>query len=214
MISCRLMFHSVFFFFFHRESKSLSASAPEHSTQRRRLGVQLVRLNVLHHRNMARRCRRHRRQRLRTIQRIQTDGHGRRFRKSETLFLPGQTTQGIRTINVDKRPVFEKRNNYLLVQWFSRIPRHFRITRYVFFFLFCPQSLCHVYGGHSSHVTNVTFLHDDSRLISIGGKDTSVLQWEIVWADAEWNRRVLFLLHYYRHYRSKYVSSPLYILYI
>ncbi|XP_026809328.1 echinoderm microtubule-associated protein-like 2 isoform X3 [Rhopalosiphum maidis] len=43
-----------------------------------------------------------------------------------------------------------------------------------------PKSLCHVYGGHSSHVTNVTFLHDDSRLISIGGKDTSVLQWEII----------------------------------
>uniref|UniRef100_A0A1B6CDP9 Uncharacterized protein n=1 Tax=Clastoptera arizonana TaxID=38151 RepID=A0A1B6CDP9_9HEMI len=43
-----------------------------------------------------------------------------------------------------------------------------------------PKSLCHTYGGHSSHVTNVSFLHDDSRLISIGGKDTSVLQWRIV----------------------------------
>ncbi|XP_039294135.1 echinoderm microtubule-associated protein-like 2 [Nilaparvata lugens] len=43
-----------------------------------------------------------------------------------------------------------------------------------------PKSLNHTYGGHSSHVTNVTFLHDDSRLISIGGKDTSVLQWSIV----------------------------------
>lgn len=43
-----------------------------------------------------------------------------------------------------------------------------------------PKSLNHTYGGHSSHVTNVTFLHDDSRLISIGGKDTSVLQWSII----------------------------------
>ncbi|XP_065208639.1 echinoderm microtubule-associated protein-like 2 isoform X2 [Planococcus citri] len=42
-----------------------------------------------------------------------------------------------------------------------------------------PKSLPHVYGGHSSHVTNVTFLHDDMRLISIGGNDTSVLQWDI-----------------------------------
>ncbi|XP_075233880.1 echinoderm microtubule-associated protein-like 2 isoform X2 [Lycorma delicatula] len=42
-----------------------------------------------------------------------------------------------------------------------------------------PKSLNHTYGGHSSHVTSVTFLHDDSRLISIGGKDTSVLQWSI-----------------------------------
>ncbi|XP_071055971.1 echinoderm microtubule-associated protein-like 2 isoform X1 [Onthophagus taurus] len=42
-----------------------------------------------------------------------------------------------------------------------------------------PKSLSHVYGGHSSHVTNVAFLHDDTRLISVGGKDTSVLQWTV-----------------------------------
>ncbi|XP_017783168.1 PREDICTED: echinoderm microtubule-associated protein-like 2 isoform X2 [Nicrophorus vespilloides] len=42
-----------------------------------------------------------------------------------------------------------------------------------------PKSLNHVYGGHSSHVTNVTFIHDDSRLVSVGGKDTSVLQWTV-----------------------------------
>ncbi|XP_026668685.1 echinoderm microtubule-associated protein-like 2 isoform X3 [Ceratina calcarata] len=40
-----------------------------------------------------------------------------------------------------------------------------------------PKSLCHTYGGHSSHVMNVSFLQDDTRLISIGGSDTSVLQW-------------------------------------
>ncbi|XP_042074112.1 echinoderm microtubule-associated protein-like 1 isoform X7 [Haplochromis burtoni] len=38
----------------------------------------------------------------------------------------------------------------------------------------------HVYGGHSSHVTNVTFLYDDSCLVSTGGKDMSVMQWRIV----------------------------------
>ncbi|XP_014271335.1 echinoderm microtubule-associated protein-like 2 isoform X3 [Halyomorpha halys] len=43
-----------------------------------------------------------------------------------------------------------------------------------------PKSICHNYGGHSSHVTNVTFLADESRLISAGGRDTSVLQWRIV----------------------------------
>lgn len=42
-----------------------------------------------------------------------------------------------------------------------------------------PRSLCHTYGGHSSHVTNVSFLHDDSRLISTGGRDTSVMQWAL-----------------------------------
>ncbi|XP_026466422.1 echinoderm microtubule-associated protein-like 2 [Ctenocephalides felis] len=41
------------------------------------------------------------------------------------------------------------------------------------------KSLCHSYGGHSSHVTSVRFLFDDSRLISLGGNDTSVLQWSI-----------------------------------
>ncbi|XP_077064342.1 echinoderm microtubule-associated protein-like 2 isoform X2 [Siphateles boraxobius] len=40
-----------------------------------------------------------------------------------------------------------------------------------------PRAPGHVYGGHSSHVTNVAFLHDDSHLISTGGKDTSILQW-------------------------------------
>ncbi|CAL8300401.1 unnamed protein product [Boreogadus saida] len=38
----------------------------------------------------------------------------------------------------------------------------------------------HAYGGHSSHVTNVNFLYDDSFLVSTGGKDMSVMQWRIV----------------------------------
>uniref|UniRef100_A0A8C7GYB9 EMAP like 1 n=1 Tax=Oncorhynchus kisutch TaxID=8019 RepID=A0A8C7GYB9_ONCKI len=38
----------------------------------------------------------------------------------------------------------------------------------------------HVYGGHSSHVTNVKFLFDDSCLVSTGGKDMSVMQWRVV----------------------------------
>ncbi|CAL4072749.1 unnamed protein product [Meganyctiphanes norvegica] len=36
-----------------------------------------------------------------------------------------------------------------------------------------------VYGGHCSHVTNVTFLHNDTHLISTGGKDTAVIQWAV-----------------------------------
>ncbi|XP_047450361.1 echinoderm microtubule-associated protein-like 2 isoform X2 [Mugil cephalus] len=42
-----------------------------------------------------------------------------------------------------------------------------------------PRAPSHEYGGHSSHVTNVAFLHDDSNLISTGGKDTSILQWVV-----------------------------------
>ncbi|XP_074221147.1 LOW QUALITY PROTEIN: echinoderm microtubule-associated protein-like 1 [Camelus bactrianus] len=38
----------------------------------------------------------------------------------------------------------------------------------------------HVYSGHSSHVTNVDFLCDDSHLISTGGKDTSIMQWRVI----------------------------------
>ncbi|CAB1423818.1 unnamed protein product [Pleuronectes platessa] len=41
-----------------------------------------------------------------------------------------------------------------------------------------PRAPSHEYGGHSSHVTNVAFLHDDSHLISTGGKDTSILHEE------------------------------------
>ncbi|XP_064408711.1 echinoderm microtubule-associated protein-like 2 [Latimeria chalumnae] len=43
-----------------------------------------------------------------------------------------------------------------------------------------PRAQCHQYGGHSSHVTNVAFLHDNSMLISTGGKDTSIMQWKVV----------------------------------
>uniref|UniRef100_A0A8C1XLE9 EMAP like 1 n=1 Tax=Cyprinus carpio TaxID=7962 RepID=A0A8C1XLE9_CYPCA len=46
----------------------------------------------------------------------------------------------------------------------------------------CSQSRApsHIYGGHSSHVTNVHFLNDDTQLISTGGKDMSVMQWRVV----------------------------------
>ncbi|OCT64964.1 hypothetical protein XELAEV_18041205mg [Xenopus laevis] len=38
----------------------------------------------------------------------------------------------------------------------------------------------HAYGGHSSHVTNVSFLCDDRHLISTGGKDMSIMQWRVI----------------------------------
>jgi microtubule-associated protein-like 1/2 len=41
------------------------------------------------------------------------------------------------------------------------------------------QSLYHTCGGHSSQVTRVEFLPDDSRLISTGGRDTAIMQWVI-----------------------------------
>lgn len=42
------------------------------------------------------------------------------------------------------------------------------------------KCLHHSYSGHSSHVTSVKFISDDSRLISIGGKDCSIMQWALV----------------------------------
>lgn len=71
--------------------------------------------------------------------------------------------------------------SYPVVQPKVRIKFHFAgHVFYYFFHIFVYfQSLCHVYGGHSSHVTAVKFLHDDSRLVSIGGKDTAVLQWTV-----------------------------------
>uniref|UniRef100_A0A8C0WH20 Echinoderm microtubule-associated protein-like 4 n=1 Tax=Castor canadensis TaxID=51338 RepID=A0A8C0WH20_CASCN len=38
----------------------------------------------------------------------------------------------------------------------------------------------HKYSAHSSHVTNVSFTHSDSHLISTGGKDMSIIQWKVV----------------------------------
>ncbi|KAM5137941.1 echinoderm microtubule-associated protein-like 3 isoform 2-T2 [Mantella aurantiaca] len=43
-----------------------------------------------------------------------------------------------------------------------------------------PKAPSHVYPGHGSHVTNVRFTHDDSYLISLGGKDASIFQWRVV----------------------------------
>ncbi|KAL1490011.1 hypothetical protein ABEB36_013925 [Hypothenemus hampei] len=43
-----------------------------------------------------------------------------------------------------------------------------------------PKSLSHNYNGHSGYVTSVNFLQDDSRVVSIGGKDTAVLQWKVL----------------------------------
>ncbi|XP_048378370.1 echinoderm microtubule-associated protein-like 2 isoform X2 [Stegostoma tigrinum] len=42
-----------------------------------------------------------------------------------------------------------------------------------------PRAPSHKYSGHSSHVTNVAFLHDNTHLISTGGKDMSVIQWSV-----------------------------------
>nr|XP_033810290.1 echinoderm microtubule-associated protein-like 2 isoform X1 [Geotrypetes seraphini] len=43
-----------------------------------------------------------------------------------------------------------------------------------------PRASSHTYSGHSSHVTNIAFLHDDSLLLSTGGKDTSIFQWRVI----------------------------------
>uniref|UniRef100_A0A672T8R6 EMAP like 4 n=1 Tax=Sinocyclocheilus grahami TaxID=75366 RepID=A0A672T8R6_SINGR len=43
-----------------------------------------------------------------------------------------------------------------------------------------PKAPSHKYSAHSSHVTNVSFMHSDSNLISTGGKDMSIMQWRLV----------------------------------
>ena len=36
------------------------------------------------------------------------------------------------------------------------------------------------YKGHSSHVTNVIFINNDSTVITTGGNDTTILQWKVI----------------------------------
>lgn len=43
-----------------------------------------------------------------------------------------------------------------------------------------PRAQHRPYGGHSSHVTNVSFTHANSWLISTGGADRAVFQWQVV----------------------------------
>ncbi|XP_056424139.1 echinoderm microtubule-associated protein-like 4 isoform X3 [Hyla sarda] len=43
-----------------------------------------------------------------------------------------------------------------------------------------PKAPSHKYSAHSSHVTNVSFTHNDNHLISTGGKDMSIIQWRLI----------------------------------
>uniref|UniRef100_A0A8C3GC86 EMAP like 3 n=1 Tax=Cyclopterus lumpus TaxID=8103 RepID=A0A8C3GC86_CYCLU len=47
-----------------------------------------------------------------------------------------------------------------------------------------PKAPSHKYEGHGSHVTNVCFTHNDSHLLSMGGKDTCILQWKVIGGGA------------------------------
>uniref|UniRef100_A0A8C1ZCM6 EMAP like 3 n=1 Tax=Cyprinus carpio TaxID=7962 RepID=A0A8C1ZCM6_CYPCA len=47
------------------------------------------------------------------------------------------------------------------------------------FLLICSFFYFYKYEGHGSHVTNVRFTHNDSHLLSMGGKDTCILQWRV-----------------------------------
>lgn len=54
-----------------------------------------------------------------------------------------------------------------------------------------PKAPSHKYEGHGSHVTNVCFTHNDSHLLSMGGKDTCILQWKVLRAGAVGSRERL-----------------------
>lgn len=45
------------------------------------------------------------------------------------------------------------------------------------------------YLGHSAHVTNVRFSHDQHHLISVGGADHAVFQWNFLSGEDEVGER-------------------------
>ncbi|XP_067301367.1 echinoderm microtubule-associated protein-like 3 isoform X1 [Pseudorasbora parva] len=54
-----------------------------------------------------------------------------------------------------------------------------------------PKAPSYKYEGHGSHVTNVRFTHKDSHLLSLGGKDTCILQWRVKGAGTSDNKEHL-----------------------
>ncbi len=56
---------------------------------------------------------------------------------------------------------------------------NFNYEKYEKFSNLSFQSLFHTVGGHSSVVTRVDFLADDTRLVSAGGRDTAIMQWAL-----------------------------------
>ena len=42
-----------------------------------------------------------------------------------------------------------------------------------------PGAGHHVSPGHSSEVSRVSFLADDTRVVSVGGKDCAIMQWQV-----------------------------------
>lgn len=61
----------------------------------------------------------------------------------------------------------------------------------ILFPLFLCQAPSYKYEGHGSHVTNVRFTYNDSHLLSMGGKDTCILQWRVKRAGTGDNKDLL-----------------------
>ncbi|CAG9465779.1 unnamed protein product [Pedinophyceae sp. YPF-701] len=53
---------------------------------------------------------------------------------------------------------------------------------------------CREFMGHSSHVSDIRFSHDDRRVFSVGGNDQAVLQWRTIGVnvdDREYDQKIL-----------------------
>ena len=158
-LTSKWLFHS-FSFSPSRDGFLLPAEHPTILSSRYNLGFSELRHILRYVGRLARRSWRDRCQQLLPSQWKGSHRDGRRLWQNQTFCQSSLSSKGI--LYDERWPFFSKRDSVSFQAKFTEA------------------------SGHSSHVTCVQFLHNDTRLISIGGRDSAVMQWML--SPARWFR--------------------------